>query len=97
MLSFIINEVENQGNTTSAHFPWTSLNLDTWAKSHPQFPHPLQYSQQELVINIMFPPHDRTAKIIVRHILKAVDRMCPLDDAKVESGTGRITLQVRSD
>jgi len=64
--------------------------FDNWAKSHPEFPHPLQYSQQELVISIILPPHDRTAGVIVRHILKAVDKMCPQDDARVEFGTGRI-------
>lgn len=64
--------------------------FDNWAETHPQFPHAIQYSDNTLVINIMLPPHDGAAGIIIQHISRVVDRMCPQNDAEIWCRTGCI-------
>ena len=66
--------------------------FDSWAQTSPQFPFPVQFYNKTLVVNIMLPPHDRTAGIIEHHIATVVDRMCPLMDAEICTGTGCINL-----
>jgi hypothetical protein len=66
--------------------------LYSWAQASPQFPFPVQFHNKRVVVNIMLPPHDRTSGIIEHHIAIVVDRMCPLMDADIRTGTGCINL-----
>ena len=44
-----------------------------WADNHKDYPYPLQYSQDTVVVNIMYPLHDRAANIIIQQILRRLD------------------------
>jgi hypothetical protein len=81
-------------NSDAGEYRLTPVSLtvfDAWAKSHPQYPHSIQFENHTIVVTVMLPPHDGAAGIIAQHIVLNVHIMCQPRDAKIWSRTGRIS------
>jgi len=49
-------------------YPVTLAAFDAWASSHPDYKHPVQFSNNVLVVIVMLPPHDGAAHTIMHEI-----------------------------
>jgi len=49
-------------------YPVSLATFDAWASSHRDYKHPLQFSNNVLLVVIIFPPHDGAASAIVQEI-----------------------------
>jgi hypothetical protein len=79
-------------NSEAGEYRLTPVPLtvfDAWSKSHPQYPHSIQFENRTIVVTVMLPPHDGAAGIIAQHIVMNVHAMCQPRDAKIWSRTGR--------
>ena len=69
-------------------FPVDNQTFHAWAESHKDYPHRLQYSQDTVVVNVMYPPQDRSSNIIIQQILRRVDAVNGAE-VNLSIGTGR--------
>ena len=72
------------------------ITFDNWANKHPDYPYPIQYSDKNVVVNVMLPPHDGAAGAFIQQMLREVDQMCHPVQPKVLSRTGRINPKSRA-
>ena len=57
-------------------YPVSLASFDAWTSSHPDYKHPLQFSNNVLLVVIMYPPHDGAALSIVQEIYYQTTQIC---------------------
>ena len=58
-------------------YPVTLAAFDAWASSHPDYKHPVQFSNNVLVVIVMLPPHDGAAHHYARNHLSSESNFSP--------------------
>jgi len=71
-------------------YPVSLATFDAWASSHRDYKHPLQFSNDVLLVVIMYPPHDRAAFAIVQEIYYQATQICQPARCGLWMGTGCI-------
>jgi hypothetical protein len=57
-------------------YPVSLATFDAWTSSHQDYKHPLQFSNNVLLVVIMYPPHDGAASAIVQEIYYQAAQLC---------------------